>query len=212
MVRTTIENLPVATDRERLHAARCRWLFTVLYLGGLRAAEIANTPMGAVFCRRDATGAERWWIEVLGKGNKLRLVPATDELIAELARYRRLHGLAPSPQMGETRPLLLPLIGQERPLSRGAIHVIVKAVFRQAAEQLRARGQHWHAQAEMLAAASTHWVRHTAGSHMTDQQVDLRFVRDNLGHASLATTSVYLHSEDDARHQATQAHHRIGWT
>ena len=47
---------------------------------------------------------------------------------------------------------------------------------------------------------------------MTDQQVDLRFVRDNLGHASLATTSVYLHSEDDARHQATQAHHRIGWT
>jgi site-specific recombinase XerD len=97
-------------------------------------------------------------------------------------------------------------------LSRGALHLIVKQVFQLAAERLRVRGPQWHAQADVLAAASAHWVRHTAGSHMTDQQVDLRFVRDNLGHTSLATTSVYLHAEDDARHQATQAHHRLGWT
>ncbi|WP_042591448.1 tyrosine-type recombinase/integrase [Ralstonia solanacearum] len=210
-VKETIEALPTHTERDRLHAARCRWLFTVLYLAGLRAAEIASTPMGAVFRRRDAAGADRWWIEVQGKGSKTRLVPATDELIAELARYRRAHGLPPSPQLGEARPLLLPLIGQEQPLSRGAVHLIVKEVFTLAAERLRARGPEWQAQADLLASASAHWIRHTAGSHMTDQQVDLRFVRDNLGHASLATTSVYLHAEDDARHQATQASHRIGW-
>ncbi|MFL9989017.1 tyrosine-type recombinase/integrase [Paraburkholderia sediminicola] len=210
-VRTTIENLPVGTDRERLHAARCRWLFTVLYLGGLRAAEIASIPMGAVFCRRDATGVERGWIEVCGKGSKTRLVPASDELIAELARYRRTHGLPPTPHPGEARPLLLPLIGHEKPLSRGAIHLIVKEVFRLAAKRLRARGPEWHARADLLASASAHWVRHTAGSHMSDQQVDLRFVRDNLGHTSLATTSIYLHAEDDARHQATQTRHRLGW-
>ncbi|OXH93937.1 integrase, partial [Burkholderia multivorans] len=75
----------------------------------------------------------------------------------------------------------------------------------------RARGPEWQAQADQLASASAHWVRHTAGSHMTDRQVDLRFVRDNLGHASLATTSVYLHAEDDARHDATQTRHRLGW-
>ncbi|MDT4852664.1 hypothetical protein FQZ97_869040 [compost metagenome] len=46
---------------------------------------------------------------------------------------------------------------------------------------------------------------------MTDQQVDLRFVRDNFGHVSIATTSAYLHSEEDARHAATQERHRIGW-
>ncbi|KVU25000.1 integrase [Burkholderia ubonensis] len=211
VVKTTIETLPVGTERERLHAARCRWLFTVLYLAGVRATEIASTPMGAVFCRRDAAGVERWWIEVLGKGNKTRLVPATDELIAELARYRRAHGLPPSPYQGERRPLLLPLIGHEKPLSRGSIHQIVKEVFALAAARLRARGPEWQAQADQLARASAHWVRHTAGSHMTDQQVDLRFVRDNLGHASLATTSVYLHAEDDARHKATQTRHRLGW-
>ncbi len=32
--------------------------------------------------------------------------------------------------------------------------------------------------AAVLANASAHWLRRTAGSHMTDRQVDLRFVRD----------------------------------
>ncbi|AQV94006.1 integrase [Cupriavidus necator] len=75
----------------------------------------------------------------------------------------------------------------------------------------RGRGPEWEAQAAVLASASAHWLRHTAGSHMTDQQVDLRFVRDNFGHSSLSTTSGYLHSEEDARHEATQERHRIGW-
>ena len=66
------------------------------------------------FCRRDAQGIERWWLEVTGKGSQIRLVPATDELIAELARYRRAHGLPPTPLPGETRPLVLPVICHER--------------------------------------------------------------------------------------------------
>ncbi|GAB2446533.1 hypothetical protein GCM10027081_54690 [Cupriavidus yeoncheonensis] len=211
-VKDAIEAMPTDTDRERLHAARCRWLCTVLYLGGLRAAEVAGTTMGAFFCRRDAQGVERWWLEVTGKGNKPRLVPATDELIAELARYRRAHGLPPTPLTGEERPLVLPVIGREKALSRGALHLVIKEVFGMAAGRLRARGPEWEAQADVLASASAHWLRHTAGSHMSDRQVDLRHVRDNFGHASIATTSIYLHTEDDARHQATQERHRIGWT
>ncbi|MBB3014039.1 tyrosine-type recombinase/integrase [Cupriavidus alkaliphilus] len=214
-VKDTVEAMPTETARERLHAARCRWLLSVLYLGGLRAAEVTGTFMSAFFCRRDAQGVERWWLEVTGKGNKTRLVPATDELIAELARYRRAHGLAPTPHRGETRPLLLPVIGQEnrdKGLSRGALHLILKEVFGLAAARLRARGAEWAAQADVLASASAHWLRHTAGSHMTDHQVDLRYVRDNFGHSSLSTTSGYLHSEEDARHEATQERHRIGWT
>ncbi len=214
-VKEAIEAMPVETDRERLHAARCRWLCTVLYLGGLRASEVLGTTMGAFFCRRDAHGTERWWLEVIGKGNKPRLVPATDELIAELARYRRAHGLAPTPLTGEDRPLVLPVIGRANPekaMSRGALHLVIKEVFSMAAERLRARGPEWAAQAELLASASAHWLRHTAGSNMSDRQVDLRYVRDNFGHASIATTSIYLHTEDDARHEATRDKHRIGWT
>jgi len=81
-----------------------------------------------------------------------------------------------------------------------------------AAERLRAREPEWEAQATVLASASAHWLRHTAGSHMTDQQADLRCVRENFGHSSLSTNSASLHSEEDARHDATQERHRIGWT
>ncbi|AGW95769.1 hypothetical protein N234_37530 [Ralstonia pickettii DTP0602] len=69
-VKETVEAMPVGTVRERLHAARCRWVLTALYLGGLRASEVASTPMGAFFCRRDAQGIERWWLEVTGKGQQ----------------------------------------------------------------------------------------------------------------------------------------------
>jgi len=88
---------------------------------------------------------------------------------------------------------------------------VLKEIFGMGEDRLRARGPEWEAQAEVLASASAHWLRHTAGSHVTDQQVDLRFVHDNLGHTSIATTSVYLHSEDDARHAAMAQHHHIGW-
>ena len=102
---------------------------------------------------------------------------------------------------------MLPVIGSEgheKPLSRGALHLILKEVFGLAAERLRARGPGWEAQAAVLASASAHWLRHTAGSYITDQQVDLRFVCDSFGHSSLSTTCGYLHSEEDARHEATQ--------
>ena len=94
-VKDTMEAMPgandSATERDRLHGARCRWLFTVLYLGGLRAAEVAEIRMGAFFCRRDRDGMGRWWLEVTGKGNKTRLAPVTDELIvAETAPKRGL--------------------------------------------------------------------------------------------------------------------------
>jgi site-specific recombinase XerD len=46
---------------------------------------------------------------------------------------------------------------------------------------------------------------------MADQQVDLRSARDNLGYASLTTTSQYLHVDDDRRHRETEEKHRIEW-
>ncbi|BDB29586.1 hypothetical protein Tamer19_68420 [Cupriavidus sp. TA19] len=143
VVKDTVAAMPAETARERLHATRGRWVLSVLYLGGLRASGLTATTMGAFFCRRDAQGVERWWLEVTGKRNKTRLVPATDELIAELARYRRAHELPPTPQFGEWRPLVLPVIGKagsEKPLSRGALHLILKEEFGLAAARLRTRG------------------------------------------------------------------------
>jgi site-specific recombinase XerD len=211
LVKETIELLPVDTDRARQHAVRCRWLFTVFYLGGLRASEVTGTTMGAFFCRRDSKGIERWWLEVTGKGVKTRLVPATDEVMAELTSYRLAHRLSALPQAGETTPVVLPVIGREKPLTRGALHLIVKEVFKRTADRLREKGPDGSALAVVVEQASAHWMRHTAGSHMADENVDLRHVRDTFGHASIATSNAYLHSEDDARHEAIQERHRIDW-
>ena len=209
-VKTTIETMPRDTDREREHFHRVRWLFSLLYICGLRISEVIENTMGAFFYRRDSEGEERWWLEITGKGGKTRLVPATAELIVELSRYRRENGLAPFPFPGEPTPLLLPIGGKQRSLTRSAVHLIVKEVFNRTASRIRDRGVEFERLAHMVEDASAHWMRHTAGSNMADA-MDLRHVRDNLGHSSISTTNTYLHTEDDQRHKETEAKHRLGW-
>lgn len=210
-VKAAIDALPRDTPRQQEHYYRLRWLFSLLYLCGLRISEVIGTTMGGFFARRDKAGQQRWWLEVLGKGDKLRLVPATSELMLELARYRLQLGLPPCPAPNETAPLLLPIGGKARPLTRGGLHAIVKQVFAATAVRLRARGPDWEPEAERVLQASAHWLRHTAGSHMSNGALDLRHVRDNLGHGSIATTNIYLHSPDDARHDETEKKHHINW-
>lgn len=96
-------------------------------------------------------------------------------------------------------------------MTRGAVHSIVKRVFQSTALRLEAYGPSYKGTAARVKAASTHWMRHTAGSHMANGAIDLCYVRDTLGHESIATTSKYLHSSDDDRHQETEARHRINW-
>ena len=124
--------------------------------------------------------------------------------MAELSRYRRTHELSALPFPGESTPLVLPVGVARKPLTRAALHKIVKEVFEGAASSLRASGNSNEERVNRLEQASAHWLRHSAGSHMADQQVDLRLVRDNLGHASLTTTSQYLHVDDDRRHRETE--------
>jgi integrase/recombinase XerD len=210
-VKTFIGSMPRETAREQFHYARVRWLFTLLYLGGLRITEVSANSMGQFFCRRDAAGRDRWWLEVTGKGDRQRLVPATAEMIAELTRYRRAQDLSALPVPGEDTPLVLPIDKARKPLTRAALHRIVKEVFKGAADNLRSIDPANEERANRLEQASAHWLRHSAGSHMADQQVDIRLVRDNLGHASLTTTSQYLHVDDDRRHRETEEKHRIAW-
>ena len=46
---------------------------------------------------------------------------------------------------------------------------------------------------------------------MADRQGDLRHLRDNFGHASLTTTSIYLHVDEDRRRRDADENHRIDW-
>lgn len=210
-VKATVDALPRESTRQQEHYARVRWLISLFYICGTRISEISATTMGGFFERRDRAGKERWWLEVIGKGDKIRIIPATGELMVELARYRSELGMAPLPIQGEPTPLLLPIGMIKRPLGRGGIHEIVKSIFAATAQRLRKKGAQYAGDAMRLERASAHWLRHTAGSHMANNAVDLRHIRDNLGHQSLSTTNTYLHSSDDARHLDTEEKHRIDW-
>jgi site-specific recombinase XerD len=210
-VKQFVEQLPQETDAQRAYYARCRWLTTLFYLQGMRISEVAGGQMGSFFRRLGADGKDQWWLETLGKGDKERIVPVSTELIQELRSYRTQNGLAALPTRSEETPLVIPFKGRNRCLSRSAIHDAIKGVFGGAASWLRARGPEFADRADELERASAHWLRHTAGSHQADGGVDLRTIRDNLGHVSLNTTSLYLHTEDDARHTETVKRHRMNW-
>ncbi|SDI35949.1 tyrosine-type recombinase/integrase [Paraburkholderia phenazinium] len=210
-VKLHIDSLPKDTPRERERYLRARWLFTLFYLGGLRISEVSGNTMGRFFCLRGSDGKERWWLEVLGKGDKEGLVPASAEMMVELGRYRRERGLSALPARHEDTPLVLPLGKSMKPLTRSALHTIVKAIFAGAAERHRLRGDDFAGQANLLEQASAHWMRHTAGSHMADVTGDLRIVRDNLRHADLSSSNPYLHTQDEQRHRETEEKHRIDW-
>lgn len=89
----------------------------LLYVGGLRVSEICGTTIGGFFSRRGTDARQRWWLEIAGKGGKTRLVPATGELMTELMRYRKAQGLSMLPLEGENTPLIILLIGPNKPIA-----------------------------------------------------------------------------------------------
>jgi hypothetical protein len=150
---------------------------------------------------------ERWWLEVTGKGDKTRQAPATNELMVELARYRREQGLSPLPIPGESMPLVLPIGGKKRALTRAAIHSIVKQVFRHASDRVRQRGADFAGLADLLERASTWsaspgsrfaagrlWMEHCGGNLVADgAPASLSIDVSHLQRAK--TTQGLLHSQ-----------------
>ncbi|WP_082855028.1 tyrosine-type recombinase/integrase [Paraburkholderia phytofirmans] len=210
-VKRFVEQLPQDTDLQKAYYSRSRWLITLFYLQGMRISEVAGGQMGQFMRRLAPDGKDQWWLVTLGKGDKERIVPVSPELIIELSRYRAVNGLSQLPRHGEETPLVVPRGGKMRNLSRSALHDAVKGIFEGTAKWLRSRGPDYHGSAAELERASAHWLRHTAGSRMADGGVDLRLIRDNLGHVSLNTTSIYLHAEDDERHRQTVSRHQLDW-
>ncbi len=143
----------------------------------------------------------KWWLHVIGKGGAEGEVPVGDALMADFARYRAFHGLSPVPAASEVGPAVMSIAGDDaRHLTPAAIYLIVRDVFRRAADALDAIDP---VGATTLRRASTHWLRHSAASHQADVGTDLRFIQKNLRHASIETTGIYLHAEDDRRHTQT---------
>lgn len=193
--RWIVERAAESPKETRPLRERDRFMFATLYHAGARASEVACARMGD-FKRDDG----RWFLTVFGKGSKERDIAVNSVLLAELRRYRLLRGMTATPSPGE-RIFLIPSLRSRAGggLTRRAIGLRVAEVSNAAA----AACSDEHMQ-QRLSAMSTHWMRHTNGTHAIEAGVSLESLQDNLGHASPVTTRKYVHVSGKARHDAAE--------
>ena len=186
----------------RRRARAVRWL----YATGLRLSEMAGAHCGDLerIEYRSPGGSEEtgWLLEVVGKGNKLRHVPVPARLVDELQGELQSHGLVGDVRHESNRDLSILMrveSGTARPLSASGLAKGIKAVLERCSATMSADD------AKQLRKASAHWFRHTHGTHALNGRpgqgdaVPVQVVQNNLGHASLGTTSGYLTTERDVR-------------
>ncbi len=178
---------------------RLKLLLNVFYATGLRLHELAQATLGDI-SKIERHPHTQVWLQVLGKGQKQREVPLSPSIYQLIIDSNtKLTGLTWQ-QLSSYCPLIPPLRHpMDRPLTPKAIYVELKMFFQEAAQALEATDVD---SANKLRQATTHWLRHTHGTVAVDRNIPLTIIRDNLGHASISTTSLYLHADADERYDA----------
>ncbi len=179
-------------------AQRLRFLLDFGYATGLRASELIGATLGHV--ETDPRGDH--WLRVTGKGKKRGSVALPPLAWDALARYLAERALPVLPvRWNPATPVIGSLDVGTRADSDAAISsvrlwMVMRRFFLLAAKAIEAD----HAPlAEKLRRASPHWMRHTHATHALGRGAELTTVRDNLRHASVSTTSIYLHSDEVKR-------------
>lgn len=177
---------------------RTLFIMSALFAMYLRISELVETdrwiPQMGHF-QRDLEG--NWWFLTVGKGNKEREVSVSNAMLDALKRYRLSRGLTPLPGPGETTPLIHKTRGKGGITSTRQIRGIVQKCFDTAEEKLRRERS--LEEADRLAAATVHWLRHTGISEDVKYR-PREHVRDDAGHGSSAITDRYIDVERTERH------------
>jgi site-specific recombinase XerD len=144
-----------------------RMALMTAYAAGLRITEL-------VMLKAEHIDSARMLVHVeLGKGQKSRLVPLSEVLLAQLRNYWRTG----RPKV-KGSPWLFPSEDPAKPLHTTTIE---KAC-------LRARDA-----AGLTKHVTPHTLRHCYATHLLEAGTDLRTVQALLGHATLSTTAIYTH-------------------
>jgi len=199
---TVIANAEEMASENPQHE-RTLFLMSAFYLLGLRISELSYSPDRERYATMGNFAPDKrglWWYTTIGKGNKVRDVAVPDELLAALKRYRQFLNLPPLPRRGEQTPLFPKFKGREG-LSARQIRTIVQKVFDRAITQLTERDK--IDEAEDLATATVHWLRHTAISNEVEYR-PREHIRDDVGHENPATMDKYIDTDRLARHQSAQ--------
>lgn len=170
---------------------REKTLLSFLLYQAPRCSEVSNTRMNDFVKHRD-----KWWWNVIGKGNKQALVPLRNEMLQQLAEYRRFLGLSPLPHPEDDTFFIRDSHGQ-RGVTSLTIYLIVKKMCADTALEIETD---LPVSAARLRQASPHWFRHTAITRMVDGGVPMKMAQLIARHSRMETTGIYYHEDKDRLH------------
>ena len=178
--------LPVVLSRGEVRALlnavrenRFKAVLALIYHCGLRVGE-------AVRIRPCDIDRERKVLRVIdGKGGRNREVPIAPEMLERLRRYWCFHRnrgwLFPAVGRGwreRCKTLQVAMSAATKPMSVSSVQAALRIVV---------------AAAGIKKAATCHSLRHSFATHLLESGVSIRQVSEYLGHASVASTLIYLH-------------------
>ncbi len=144
-------------------------LLEIFYNTGMRQAELVNLKESQI---DKANGS----IKVLGKGNKERVLPVSNELMQSLQEY-----IAAKRKEFELFDSEFALVNNK------GKKLYPKYVYNVVRQYLNKSGT-------TIDKQSPHVLRHTFATHLMNNGADLNAVKELLGHSSLAATQVYTHN------------------
>lgn len=180
-----VESLLQAPDLGQVLGQRDRTMLEVLYATGLRVSELVCLTLARL---RLNPGV----LQVIGKGDKERLVPLGEEAIHWLEIY-----------LNQARPALLQRHRSEALFvtQRGA------RMTRQAFWYLIKR---YALRAGIAKELSPHTLRHAFATHLLNHGADLRVLQLLLGHQDISSTQIYTHVARQRLIELHAQHHPRG--
>jgi len=157
----------LAAGSEDWKSLNARMLITLFYSTGMRLSELIGL-------REKQLDLSRSQIRVLGKGNKERLIPISQDVISLIKDYQQQK----TANLEQEEDFLL-VTEKGRKLYPKYAYVLVNKHL---------------GGAITLDKKSPHVLRHTFATHLMNNGADLNAVKELLGHASLAATQVYTHN------------------
>jgi len=143
-------------------------ILELAYASGLRLAELKNI-------RLEQLHLEVGFINVIGKGNKERVVPVGRKAVEALNRYIEVG----RPKLVTPRsPANVFLTKRGTPFAAVTLWLRIKNRVRRAGISRN---------------ITPHMLRHSFATHLLEHGADLRVIQELLGHASISTTEVYTH-------------------
>lgn len=175
-----VELLEAVTNDENSKTKERDYAILTIFLNcGVRLSELAGISLTDL-------DVELRSMRVVGKGSKERIVYLNEACRAAISAYLPVRMQTPAKQKGESA---LFLSGQGKRISVKTVQWMVKKYLGEAGLEYKNY--------------STHKLRHTAATLMYQSgDVDIRVLKDILGHEQLNTTQIYTHVSNDHMEEA----------